>query len=115
MVHTGVSNPRSRMDPSKDVQTVDSTGYRIGPRIGPRIDGVVVTPTAPQEDERGELCEIWTADRDPLGLPVAHAYMLTVRTGKKFALESRGQTPEFGNGAATDLKYEPEPGTCNNG
>lgn len=78
MVHTSHSDNWSRTEPRKDVQTVDSTGYRIGPRI----EGLVITPIAPQEDERGELCEIWTADRDPLGLPVAHAYMLTVRTGK---------------------------------
>jgi dTDP-4-dehydrorhamnose 3,5-epimerase len=35
-----------------------------------------------QEDNRGELSEIWTEARDPLGMPIVHVYMVSIRPGK---------------------------------
>ncbi len=66
------------IEPIKDRQTVDSDGRLIAPRI----HGLVISNRRPHEDERGELCEIWTAARDPLGMPVVHAYMVTIRPGR---------------------------------
>jgi dTDP-4-dehydrorhamnose 3,5-epimerase len=62
----------------KDVQTVD----RDGQPIAPRIEGVTVFQPPLHVDERGELSEIWTEARDPLGQPVVHVYMVMVRPGK---------------------------------
>ena len=64
-------------EPVKGRQTVDASGQSTAPCI----DGVVINHRGPHEDERGELCEIWTAVRDPLGMPVVHAYMVTIRPG----------------------------------
>jgi dTDP-4-dehydrorhamnose 3,5-epimerase len=64
--------------PSKDVQTVD----RERRSIAPRIHGVTITQSPLHEDERGELSEVWTERRDPLGLPVVHVYMVSIRPGK---------------------------------
>jgi dTDP-4-dehydrorhamnose 3,5-epimerase len=64
--------------PIPDAQTVD----REGRSVAPRIAGVAISQTSPQEDERGELCEVWTEARDPLGMPAVHVYMVTIRPGK---------------------------------
>jgi dTDP-4-dehydrorhamnose 3,5-epimerase len=64
-------------EPIKDRQTVDADGRSIAPRI----HGVEISYLRPQEDDRGELCEVWTAARDPLGIPVVHVYMVTIRPG----------------------------------
>jgi len=68
----------SRTQPIKEPQRVDASGEPVGPRI----HGMEFVPAVPQVDIRGEVCEIWTEARDPLGAPVVHAYMATVRPGK---------------------------------
>ncbi|MGI9252287.1 MAG: dTDP-4-dehydrorhamnose 3,5-epimerase family protein [Thermomicrobiales bacterium] len=64
--------------PRRDPQRVDEAGAKIG-RV---IDGVTVSRVVPVEDDRGELCELWTEARDMLGLPVRHSYMVTLEPGK---------------------------------
>jgi dTDP-4-dehydrorhamnose 3,5-epimerase len=66
-------NQPDRMIPSID---------REGNRLGPAIEGVIITPAPPREDERGELVEIWSPEHDVLGMPVAQIYMVSIRPGK---------------------------------
>lgn len=66
------------MKPVKDKQTVTSEGESIKPRI----EGLVIHPLRPHEDERGELVEVfrpsWGLSPDPL----VYVYQASVRPGK---------------------------------
>jgi dTDP-4-dehydrorhamnose 3,5-epimerase len=64
--------------PTRDPQRVDATGAPVKPHI----DGVEIARVVPVEDDRGELCELWSEARDTVGLPVRHSYMVTIQPGK---------------------------------
>lgn len=67
--------PRAISDARKDKQTVSPHGQRLDPRI----DGVIIDYRELQEDERGELQEIynpaWGLHPDPL----VYAYLVAIR------------------------------------
>ena len=64
--------------PRKDAQSVT----REGEWVTPLIDGVVIHRIPPQEDERGEIVEIWNQQWPGLDEPVVHVYKVTTRPGK---------------------------------
>jgi dTDP-4-dehydrorhamnose 3,5-epimerase len=64
--------------PKRDLQRVDTTGKQVKRTIA----GVEMARVVPVEDDRGELCELWTEARDTAGLPVRHSYMVTIQPGK---------------------------------
>ena len=68
----------ARQGPKRDAQRVDASGKQVRARI----DGVEIARVVPVEDDRGELCELWTEARDTVGLPVRHSYMVTIQPGK---------------------------------
>jgi dTDP-4-dehydrorhamnose 3,5-epimerase len=69
---------RASIAPAKDVQTVTPEGVPISPLV----DGVIVHSIRPQEDERGEVVEIWNLDWPGFDDPVVHAYKVVTRPGK---------------------------------
>lgn len=62
----------------KDQQTVSPEGERIAPRIA----GVVFHRRPLQEDERGELMEIYNPAWGIHPAPMVYAYMTTIRPGQ---------------------------------
>jgi dTDP-4-dehydrorhamnose 3,5-epimerase len=70
--------PDERPAPTKDLPTVSADGESLQPLI----DGVALRPAITQQDERGEICEIfstaWGFDSDP---PV-YVYQASVRPGQ---------------------------------
>ena len=66
-----------KIDPIRDRQTVTPAGQRTDALI----DGVVVRRIAPQEDERGEICEIFDPRWNVLPAPLVYVYQATVRPG----------------------------------
>ena len=69
---------RSSIAPAKDEQTVTPAGAPVGPLV----DGVIMHYVPPQEDERGEVVEIWNLDWPGFDDPVVHAYKVVTRPGK---------------------------------
>ncbi len=63
--------------PVKDRQTVTPDGRRTGEVI----DGVILRRLAPQEDERGELCEVFNPAWNVHPAPLVYVYQATVRPG----------------------------------
>ena len=63
--------------PAKDVQTVTADGIAVAPTI----EGVVIRRIPPQEDERGEISEIWNLEWLGLDDPVVHVYKVVTRPG----------------------------------
>ncbi len=64
--------------PQKDAQSVTPQGVRVAPII----EDVVIHRIPPQEDERGEIVEIWNQAWPGLDEPVVHVYKVTTRPGK---------------------------------
>ena len=66
------------MKPVKDKQTVTPEGESVKPRI----DGMVIHPLRPLEDERGEIIEVfrpsWGLSPDPL----VYVYQAAIQPGK---------------------------------
>lgn len=62
----------------KDRQTVTPDGVSVAPLI----DGVVIQRVPPQEDERGEVVEIWNRTWPGLDFPVVHVYQVSTRPGQ---------------------------------
>lgn len=63
---------------TKDAQTVTPSGDVIGPRIA----GVGTRPLKTQLDDRGEVCELASADWPELaGVGSPHVYLSTARSG----------------------------------
>ena len=66
-----------RVKPKRDRQTVTSEGARPGALI----DGVVIRRAVTQEDERGEICEIFNPAWGVCPAPMVYAYMSTIGPG----------------------------------
>ena len=64
-------------NPTKDAQSVTSEGDWVAPTI----DGVVIRRIPPQEDERGEISEMWNLSWPGLDDPVVHVYKVVTRPG----------------------------------
>lgn len=62
----------------KDRQTVTPDGVSVSPLI----DGVVIQRVPPQEDERGEVVEIWNRTWPGLDDSVVHVYQVSTRPGQ---------------------------------
>ena len=62
---------------AKDTQTVTAEGVRVAPSI----EGVVIHRIPPQEDERGEISEVWNLHWPGLDDPVVHVYKVVTRPG----------------------------------
>lgn len=65
------------MMPRKDVQTITPEGLSVARSI----DGVVIQRVLPQEDERGEVTEVWNQTWPGLDDPVVHCAMVITRPG----------------------------------
>ena len=66
------------MEPKKDLQTVTPEGARVKPTI----EGVVIRRAVPQEDERGEVCEIFNLAWGVLPVPVTYVYQSVIMPGR---------------------------------
>lgn len=62
----------------RDRQTVTPGGVRTAPLI----HGVVLRRTPPQEDERGEVCEIYNPEWEMHPAPLVYVYQATLRRGQ---------------------------------
>ncbi len=62
----------------KDKQSVTAEGKRTA-RL---IDGVSIRRLAPQEDERGEVCEVYNPAWGVHPAPLVYAYQATLRAGQ---------------------------------
>jgi dTDP-4-dehydrorhamnose 3,5-epimerase len=69
---------RAVPEPRKDKQTVSSDGEPIAPFI----DGVLINRRPLQEDERGELLEIYDPAWGVHPAPLAYVYFVTIRAGQ---------------------------------
>ena len=65
-------------NPTRDRQTVLPDGSPIGDRIA----GVRIRPAVTQEDDRGTICEIFSALWDFDTAPLVYAYQVTIRPHK---------------------------------
>lgn len=65
------------VQPTKDVQTVTSSGEQIAKLP----DGVRIKPLTTQTDERGTLVELMDERWDWAGEPMVYAYAVTIRPG----------------------------------
>lgn len=63
--------------PTKDVQSVTADGISVAPSI----EGVVIRRVPPQEDERGEVTEVWNRSWPGLDDEVVHCAMIVTRPG----------------------------------
>lgn len=73
--------------PRKDIQSVTPDGLAIAALI----DGVIIQRVPPQEDERGEIAEIWNQTWLGLDDPVVHVYQVSTRPGKVRAWQMHKQ------------------------
>ncbi len=64
--------------PTKDAQTVTAEGNPVKTWI----EGVQIKRLLPQEDERGELCEMYNPAWGLHPAPLVYVYQTTLRTGK---------------------------------
>lgn len=64
--------------PVRDLQTVTPEGESVRPMI----HGVVLRRAIPQEDERGEICEIFNPAWGVLPVPLVYVYQATLRPGR---------------------------------
>ena len=64
--------------PKKDTQTVTPDGVPVAPRI----EGLLIRRQAPIEDERGEVCEIYSLAWNIHPGPLVYAYQVMIRPGK---------------------------------
>jgi dTDP-4-dehydrorhamnose 3,5-epimerase len=64
--------------PKKDSQTVTPDGVPVAPRI----EGLLIRRQAPVEDERGEVCEIYSLAWNIHPAPLVYAYQVMIRPGK---------------------------------
>lgn len=65
------------VEPTKDQQSITPDGKRLDPRI----DGLLIRRLTPQEDERGELIEMYREDWGLHPAPVTQVYQAMVRPG----------------------------------
>ncbi len=75
-LHTG--GAAAMAVPVQDRQTVTPEGCRVEPLIS----GVVIRRVSPQEDERGEICEIYNPAWGVLPAPVVYVYQASLRPGR---------------------------------
>ncbi len=66
------------VSPVKDVQTVTPEGKSVQPQIA----GVVIKRLPPQEDERGEICEMYNPAWGILEAPLVYVYQCSIRPKK---------------------------------
>lgn len=67
----------SRPSPTQDAQTVTADGERIGRRI----DGLVIRRLTTQQDERGDLVEIFSESWAVHPAPLVYVYAVTMSPG----------------------------------